>query len=112
MFLGDVGQWLPNGSLKIIDRKKHIFKLSQGEYVVPEIIEHIYLRSPYIAQAFVHGDALKVSFSVMRSFCIFTTFLIVLLLLLCQSLKALISVIEQDVDLVIFYDFVKALHYY
>jgi long-chain acyl-CoA synthetase len=52
---------LPNGSLKIIDRKKHIFKLSQGEYVVPEVIELIYLRSPYVAQAFVHGDALKAS---------------------------------------------------
>ena len=63
LFPGDIGQWQPNGSLKIIDRKKHIFKLSQGEYVVPEVIEHIYLRSPYVAQAFVHGDALKVTFS-------------------------------------------------
>ena len=26
---GDIGMWLPNGTLKIIDRKKHIFKLSQ-----------------------------------------------------------------------------------
>ena len=26
---GDVGTWLPNGTLKIVDRKKHIFKLSQ-----------------------------------------------------------------------------------
>ena len=26
---GDIGRWLPNGTLKIVDRKKHIFKLSQ-----------------------------------------------------------------------------------
>ena len=26
---GDVGKWLPNGALKIIDRKKQIFKTQQ-----------------------------------------------------------------------------------
>ena len=26
---GDIGKWLPNGTLKITDRVKHIFKLSQ-----------------------------------------------------------------------------------
>ncbi|CAG7817148.1 unnamed protein product, partial [Allacma fusca] len=43
MHTGDIGTWLPNGVLKVIDRKKHIFKLSQGEYVAPEKIEIIYL---------------------------------------------------------------------
>ncbi|XP_035207618.1 long-chain-fatty-acid--CoA ligase 5-like, partial [Stegodyphus dumicola] len=56
---GDIGMWLANGSLTIVDRKKHIFKLQQGEYVAPEKIENIYLRCPYVCQVFVHGDSLK-----------------------------------------------------
>eukprot|EP00919_Chromeraceae_sp_WS-2016_P055441 GHVR01131796.1.p1 GENE.GHVR01131796.1~~GHVR01131796.1.p1 ORF type:complete len:133 (-),score=19.47 GHVR01131796.1:377-775(-) len=56
---GDIGIILPNGSLKIIDRKKNIYKLSQGEYIAPEKIENIYLRCPYAAEAFVYGDSLK-----------------------------------------------------
>ncbi|XP_012936178.1 long-chain-fatty-acid--CoA ligase 5 [Aplysia californica] len=58
---GDIGTWLPNGTLKIVDRKKHIFKLSQGEYVIPEKIENIYIGSPFVAQCFVDGDSLKPS---------------------------------------------------
>jgi len=38
---------------------QHIFKLAQGEYVAPEKIELIYIRSKYIAQCFVHGESLK-----------------------------------------------------
>ncbi|KAK0094955.1 hypothetical protein PV326_009550 [Microctonus aethiopoides] len=56
---GDIGMWNANGTLKIIDRKKHIFKLSQGEYIVPEKIENIYIRSQYVHQVFVHGESLK-----------------------------------------------------
>ncbi|XP_030646141.1 long-chain-fatty-acid--CoA ligase 6 isoform X2 [Chanos chanos] len=56
---GDVGQWLPNGTLRIIDRKKHIFKLSQGEYIAPEKIENAYMRCLPVLQVFVHGDSLQ-----------------------------------------------------
>ncbi|XP_059947895.1 long-chain-fatty-acid--CoA ligase 6 isoform X2 [Mesoplodon densirostris] len=58
---GDIGKWLPAGTLKIIDRKKHIFKLAQGEYIAPEMIENIYIRSEPVAQVYVHGDSLKAS---------------------------------------------------
>jgi len=58
---GDVGQLLPNGSLKIIDRKKNIFKLSQGEYIAPEKIEGIMVQSAAVAQIFIHGISLKSS---------------------------------------------------
>uniref|UniRef100_A0A336LMH8 Long-chain-fatty-acid--CoA ligase n=1 Tax=Culicoides sonorensis TaxID=179676 RepID=A0A336LMH8_CULSO len=56
---GDIGEWTRNGTLKIIDRRKHIFKLSQGEYIVPEKIENVYVRSQYIEQVFVYGESLK-----------------------------------------------------
>ncbi|CAL9699459.1 unnamed protein product [Knipowitschia caucasica] len=56
---GDIGKWLPSGVLKVIDRKKNIFKLAQGEYIAPEKIENVYVRSGPVAQVFVHGDSLQ-----------------------------------------------------
>ncbi|NXK94162.1 ACSL5 ligase, partial [Formicarius rufipectus] len=56
---GDIGKWLPSGTLKIIDRKKNIFKLAQGEYIAPEKIENVYIGSAPVAQVFVHGESLR-----------------------------------------------------
>lgn len=52
---GDVGEWTSNGALRIIDRVKHIFKLSQGKYIAPERLEDVYIRSNWIAQIFIDG---------------------------------------------------------
>ncbi|KAA8548620.1 hypothetical protein F0562_000304 [Nyssa sinensis] len=55
---GDIGSCLPGGRLKIIDRKKNIFKLAQGEYVAPEKIENV-LNSSLVAVISVDQDVLK-----------------------------------------------------
>jgi len=47
---GDVGEInLENGSLKIVDRAKNIFKLSQGEYIAPEKLENQFIKSEFVA---------------------------------------------------------------
>ena len=56
---GDIGEWDEQGRLRIVDRKKNIFKLAQGEYIAPERVENVLQRSPLISQAFVYGDSLE-----------------------------------------------------
>eukprot|EP00767_Chilomastix_cuspidata_P006929 gnl/Chilomastix_cuspidata/743.p1 GENE.gnl/Chilomastix_cuspidata/743~~gnl/Chilomastix_cuspidata/743.p1 ORF type:complete len:766 (-),score=272.99 gnl/Chilomastix_cuspidata/743:1241-3538(-) len=53
---GDVGEILPDGKLKIIDRVRNIFKLAQGEFISAAKIEHAINQSPYVAQSSLFGS--------------------------------------------------------
>ena len=54
---GDIGRWNPDGTLSIIDRKKNIFKLAQGEYVAAEKIEMAVSKSKYVSQPWIYGNS-------------------------------------------------------
>lgn len=56
---GDIGEWQEDGSMKIIDRKKNIFKLSQGEYIAVERVENTYSRCPLITSIWVYGNSFE-----------------------------------------------------
>ncbi|KAL8536340.1 hypothetical protein ACS0TY_011822 [Phlomoides rotata] len=56
---GDIGEWQANGSLKIVDRKKNIFKLSQGEYVAVENLENIYGLVSAVDSIWIYGNSFE-----------------------------------------------------
>ena len=56
---GDIGEWNAMGCLRIIDRKKYIFKTSLGEYIAPEKIENVYELHGMVQQMFIDGNSTK-----------------------------------------------------
>ncbi|KAI8107268.1 hypothetical protein M9434_001911 [Picochlorum sp. BPE23] len=54
---GDIGTVTSQGCLRVIDRIKNVFKLSQGEYVAVEYIESVYSRNENVEQIWVYGTS-------------------------------------------------------
>jgi long-chain acyl-CoA synthetase len=58
-YTGDVGHMDKEGRLYITDRKKDLFKLSNGKYVAPQLIESLLKESEYVSQVVVVGAGRK-----------------------------------------------------
>jgi long-chain acyl-CoA synthetase len=56
---GDIGMIDSDGLLKITDRKKEIFKMSNGKYIAPQVIENKLKESLLISQTMVVGENQK-----------------------------------------------------
>lgn len=56
---GDIGEFSKGTFLKITDRKKEIFKMSNGKYIAPQQIENKLKESFYIQQTMVVGENQK-----------------------------------------------------
>ncbi|MDQ2936452.1 MAG: long-chain fatty acid--CoA ligase [Acidobacteriota bacterium] len=56
---GDVGHLDKEGRLHITDRKKDLFKLSNGKYVAPQQIESLLKQSEFVSQVVVVGTGRK-----------------------------------------------------
>jgi long-chain acyl-CoA synthetase len=56
---GDVGRVDEAGRLYITDRKKELFKLSNGKYVAPQLVESLIKQSQYVSQVVVVGAGRK-----------------------------------------------------
>lgn len=53
---GDMGRFIDDKFLKITGRIKEQFKLTNGKYVVPSLLEDYICRSRYVAQTMLYGD--------------------------------------------------------
>ena len=58
-YTGDVGHMDKEGRLYITDRKKDLFKLSNGKYVAPQLIESLLKESEFVSQVVVVGVGRK-----------------------------------------------------
>ncbi len=56
---GDIGEFTPDGFLKITDRKKDLIKSAGGKFIAPQKIEALLKQTDFISNVYVHGDQKK-----------------------------------------------------
>lgn len=56
---GDIGEWTPEGFLKITGRKKDLIKTAGGKFVAPQKLESLLQLDPWISHALIYGDQKK-----------------------------------------------------
>jgi len=73
---GDIGEIVDGKFLTITDRKKEIFKISNGKYIAPQLIENLFKQSQFIEQLMVVGENQKFpsalispNFSILQIWC-------------------------------------------
>ncbi|EDO46361.1 predicted protein, partial [Nematostella vectensis] len=60
LYTGDIGEWTTVGTRRLYTRERGAcIQGNEGEYIAPQKIENIYLRSPFVAQIYVHGDSIR-----------------------------------------------------
>jgi long-chain acyl-CoA synthetase len=59
LMTGDVGQWVDDTHIRIVDRIKHIIITSGGKNISPSEIENALKTSPYVKEAMVIGEGRK-----------------------------------------------------
>ena len=55
-YTGDIGQVQPDGSMRIIDRKKDIIVTAGGKKIAPQKLENLIKTAHLISQVVLHGD--------------------------------------------------------
>ncbi|XP_050037692.1 fatty acid CoA ligase Acsl3-like [Dermacentor andersoni] len=58
-YSGDIGEIFPDGTLKIVDRKKDLVKLQFGEYISLGRVESVLKTCPLVDNMFVYGNSLR-----------------------------------------------------
>lgn len=57
-YTGDIGEFFPDGTLKIIDRKKDLVKLQYGEYISLGYVESVLKTCPLVDNVFAYASSL------------------------------------------------------